>query len=242
MSRDLNMTPKRLTYAEEKELLIMDQFRCLSQEQGQAIISEATQNAKKIVLDEDGFTNIIQLSNNNSVNRNFEDRVNEIDVYVLRVISEQATFVLKQMVKNCDSGPLKRCLTTLENKVSITTEESPSASLDKLINAGDNHFFSPLDGLSTSAAISRKFKLMIKNKSDFLDVDWKREHTTNFIDNLCIKKLGASFIRLVKGTLIIYLFVLIIFEISIFQIFRFFICLPKCLQPEKQKYFIKCTN
>ena len=86
MSRDLNMTPKRLTYAEEKELLIMDQFRCLSQEQGQAIISEATQNAKKIVLDEDGFTNIIQLSNNNSVNRNFEDRVNEIDVYVLRVI------------------------------------------------------------------------------------------------------------------------------------------------------------
>lgn len=199
MSRDLSMTPKRLTYAEEQETLIIDQFRAITPEQGAIIVFQAIEKTKKVLENDEDFQTIIHSVNNNSVNNNFEERVNEIDNRVLKIISSEASAELGQTVKVGDSGPLKRCLQTLEAKVALSAEESPSAFLQRLINAGEDHCFSPLDGLSTSAAIARKFKLLLNTNSDMMDDEWKRVHMNNFVGNLCIKKLGASFVRLVKG-------------------------------------------
>jgi len=199
MSRDLSMTPKRLTYAEEQESSIMDQFRSITPEQGAHIVFDAIEKTKKVLQNDEDFEKIIQLSNNNSPHNNFEERVNEIDNRVLKIISSEASAVLAQTLKVGDSGPLKRCLQTLEGKVTLNSEETPSSFLLRLINAGEEHCFTPIDGLSTSAAIARKFKLLLNTNSDLMDDEWKRVHMNNFISNLCVKKLGASFVRLVKG-------------------------------------------
>ena len=200
MSRELSVTPKRLTYTEDQEVLIMDQFRCLTPEQGAEIVARAIEKTKTILENDDDFRTILQSSgNNNGGQSSFEERVTEIDNRVLKVISSQASQELKTTIKTNDSGPLERCLQTLEDKVTLGPDEAPSAALRRLINAGEAHVFSPLDGLPTSAAIARKFRLVVNKKSEAMDDEWKRDHVRHFVANLCQKKLGASFVRLVKG-------------------------------------------
>ena len=203
MSRDLTVTPRRLTYAEEQELEIMEHFRSISPEEGAQIVSEAVSRTEKVL--EVDFEGQMTLSGNNNtvgIRRSrgqFEEKVNELDRKILDIISQECSVVLSEFLKLADSGPLQRCLHNLEEKVTLSHDEAPSLFLKKLINAGDNHLFSPLDGLSTSYAITRKFKLLLNPNLDLIDEEWKKNHVNSFLANLCVKKLGAAFVEMVKG-------------------------------------------
>ena len=142
--------------------------------------------------------------NNNTVGirrsrGHFEEKVNEIDRKILDIISQECSVVLSEFLSLSDSGPLQRCLHNLEEKVTLSHDEAPSFFLKKLINAGEHHIFSPLDGLSTSYAIARKFKLLLNPNLDLINEEWKKNHVNSFLANLCVKKLGAAFVKMVKG-------------------------------------------
>ena len=199
MSRDLTMTPRKIAYAEEQERKIVDQFREITLEDTENIILDAI-TATKLEL-EKGLESITTI-NYNSTNNNFDAMVQEIDQIALKLIAANSQNKVREKLKLADSGPLKRCLKFLEENVDCLEVESPSTYLEQLLAAGDNQIFKPIDALPTNSAIKRKLKLLL-HRNTIIDSTWASEHLKSFTENICPKKLGASFHKFIKSELFI---------------------------------------
>lgn len=207
MSRDLTMTPKRLNYAEEQEQKIFDLYRAVTLED----VNEAVVKSIAMVLEEvelGKHEDALQKNwkkNDRLSNRELDERINEVDEYILKEICTKSSMIICELQKIGDKGPLKRSLQLLESMVDYKTESRPSNRLSELLGAAKGHALAISDGLPTSAAISRRFRRVFQPKtsadSQGCAPSWAHTHITSLTTLLCPRKLATALLRQIKNRL-----------------------------------------
>jgi len=158
--------------------------------------------------------------NDKLTNRELDERINEVDEYILNAICTKSSIIICDLQKIGDKGPLKRSLQLLESmvrsvkktptadykfKVDYKTESRPSNRLTELLGAAKGHTLAISDGLPTSAAISRRFRRVFQPKtpadSKGCAPTWAHTHITSLTTLLCPRKLATALLRQIKSTL-----------------------------------------
>ena len=138
-------------------------------------------------------------------NRELDERIREIDEYILKAICTKSSMIICNLQKIGDKGPLKRSLQLLESMVDYKTESRPSNRLSELIGTAKGHTLAISDGLPTSAAISRRFRRVFQPKTSADSAgcapSWAHTHITSLTTLLCPRKLATALLRQIKSTL-----------------------------------------
>ena len=203
MSRDLTMTPRRITYASDQEKALVECFRGVTEADTEDIIIQAIEAAKK-EIEADTIDNILAPFDFDAPNNNFDALVAEIDRIALALIAKHTENKINHVkLRASDPGPLIRCLQQLEESVTMSASEAPSTFLKDLLDVGNKHQFKTIDALPTQAVIKRKFKLLL-TRSCSVNGDWIRQHLNDFIEMICPKKLGQSLHRSLRRKFLFY--------------------------------------
>ena len=198
MSRDLTMTPRKITYAGDQEKVLVEHFRSVTEIDTEQIIIDALEATKK-EIEAETIDSILAPFDFDAPNNNFDALVAEIDRLALALVAKHTENKMSaHKLRASDSGPLLRCLSQLEEAVDMKKSEAPSTFLKELLQVGSQYHFKTIDALPTQAVIKRKFKLLI-TRSCSINGEWIRQHLTNFVDMICPKKLGLSLHRSLRG-------------------------------------------
>lgn len=198
MSRDLTMTPRKITYAGDQEKVLVEHFRSVTEIDTEQIIIDALEATKK-EIEAESIDSILAPFDFDAPNNNFDALVAEIDRLALALVAKHTENKMSaHKLRASDSGPLLRCLSQLEEAVDMKKSEAPSTFLKELLQVGSKYHFKTIDALPTQAVIKRKFKLLI-TRSCSINGEWIRQHLTNFVDMICPKKLGLSLHRSLRG-------------------------------------------
>ncbi|CAF0740833.1 unnamed protein product [Adineta steineri] len=206
MARDILITPKRISYAHEKERELYDSLIALTnskQNEIQKLILQAVNDSQEILTDQACSLEIpgIELTDQLTVKtaRDLKKCTSVIQEFILVRLNKAIADKLSSSVNILHQdyvGTLTRCLKNLENKEDDETNVSASKALHEIIQSA----YQVNITLQTN---SNLFKLLIDRMKELfrtfswsncprIDPEFKRSIASNMLNNLSEAKLAKS--------------------------------------------------
>ncbi|XP_076857191.1 dual serine/threonine and tyrosine protein kinase [Brachyhypopomus gauderio] len=207
LQRDLQITPRRLEYTQEKEGELFSSLMAIAnrkQEEMKEMIVETLSTMKEQLLDDAAnleFTDIIVTPNGEPVtSKDMKSCIQQIQELIVmqlnQAVATKLTSSVNYLRESC-VGTLERCLSSLEkSNIDTSTHNVTSNHLKQILNAAYHVEVTFHSGSSVTRLVWEQIKQIIQRLSwvnpPAITPEWKRKVAQDAIESLSAAKLAKS--------------------------------------------------